>query len=230
MASRGSRRVTLKRRESEGHCAREEEHARTTTLRCEPVRRILTRIRLTGRRVVYGATRGCGRVCRCARARARTERKSGFRKGTRSCRALTTTGCCCCWRPPLLTGAQDGRHRSWRACAPRPSARQIVPPAALRCAPHDRRVPVGFFFRRARGRRPDGRIGGSASDRRRSPAPPATPARAARRRCYPLTTAARIARRARDRVSLRRSTCRRAQSPGNTAPVASAPSSLNRRT
>lgn len=110
-----------------------------------------------------------GRPSVCARARVcETERKrEGFVGATRSCRALTTTGCCCCWRPPLLTGAQDGRHRSRRACAPRPSARQVVPAGgALRSAPRAAACRSRIFFS------PDdpvdaGRDGASASERQR---------------------------------------------------------------
>lgn len=121
------------------------------------------------------------------RARAgvcRTERKSEFRRSTRSCRALTTTGCCCCWRPPRLTRAQDGRHRSWRACAPRPSVRQVVPPAALRPAPKGRPRAGRIFFSTVP-RTPTGR---------RTPAPEG-PRLHASRRCTLGTTAAQIARR-----------------------------------
>ena len=92
------------------------------------------------------------RYDQCVRA-CETERKSGFRKSTRSCRALTTTGCCCCWRSPPLTGAQDGRHRlvarvraaSFRASSS-PSDGPAVPCTSRAPLLRIPRVPVEFFL------------------------------------------------------------------------------------
>lgn len=129
-------------------------------------------------------------------------------------------------RSPLLTGAQDGRHRSRRACASRPfRVRQVVPRAALKkgdSPPRGTLVSSYFLFslpsdfRRTERRREPSADNDSWWQRRRASARPRHKSRSTRART-------------RARVSLRRSTCRRAQSPGNTAPVASAPSRSNRR-
>lgn len=121
---------------------------------------------------------------------------------------------CCCLRPPLLTGAQqDGRHRSWCACAPRPSARQVVPPAALRPASRATACRSNSFPTIPRGRRrpSEGDNARSSGDERQR-SPWTTPVRvalrgaarcgAARRCPHGSTTAAQIARHARVRPSI----------------------------
>lgn len=159
--------------------------------------------------------------------------------GHQSRRALTTTGCCCggrrCWleRKMAVTG-RDARARRVLSKASNSSSETALDRVDCResidlfdffgnaaewtavyvpASGHQQRLVESFFFAL------------ELRDRVAS----AWPAL-----CANYGTRDRMAVRTRAhthalRVSLRRSTCRRAQSPGNTAPVASAPSRSNRR-
>jgi len=128
-------------------------------------------------------------------------------------------------RPLLLTGVQDGGHRSRRACASRPFVRQVVPPAAALDMVDRHESVTNFFLYHSVEASAYNKTVAAAKYTRNADKTIASP--------VVVATAARIARRVRERTrsSEYRYADRRvaAQSPGNTAPVASAPSRSNRR-